>query len=94
MPAGPSPSWAELKPLYVHLETVDISTVHRRVALRHKYRCPRVSHDRFNEFWILDRDVATLDTRTVWRANPNKPTVDLKHLNLLSLNHFSLILEK
>lgn len=94
VPTGPSPSWAEPKPLDIYLDTLDISTVHRRVALRHKSRCPRVSHHRYNEFWIPDRDVATLDTSTVWKANPNKPGVDLKDLNLLSLNNFSSFFEK
>lgn len=94
MPAGSSPSWAELKPLHIYLETLEISTVHRRAALWHKSRYPRVSHHRYNEFWIPDRDVATLDTSTVWRADPNKPAVDLKDLNLLLLNQFSSFLEK
>ena len=94
VPAGSSPSWAELKPLDISLETLDISTVHRRVALRHKSRCLRVSHYRYKEFWIPGRDVVTLDTSTVWKANPNKPSVDLKGLNLLSLNQFSSFLMK
>lgn len=49
MPAGSSPSWAELKPLDIYLEILTILTVHRRVALMHKSSCPRVTPHRYNE---------------------------------------------
>lgn len=94
VPADSSRSCAELKPLDIYLELLTTLTVHRRVSLLHESSCPGVTAQRCNEFWILDRDVAILDTSTVWTANTNKPAVDLKDLNLLLLKNSSSLLEK
>lgn len=64
VPAGYS-SWAKQKPLGIYLVTLGIATVH-------KSRCPRVLHHNYKGLWILNRGVATLDTHSVWRVNPNK----------------------
>lgn len=59
--AGSDLSWARY--LDIHLETLDIFTLHRTVALWHKSRCSRVSHHRYKDFWIPKRGVVTIDTR-------------------------------
>lgn len=65
LPAGSDPSWAELTPLGIYLETLDISTVHRTVVLWHKSRYSRVSHHRYKDFWIPERDVASIETSSL-----------------------------